>query len=1499
MKKLILLVSFTCLLLPQLMGQSNGIQTTSIEQQYEKDQLYFKLKEGSANLVNNLIDWPNYQISSIEPLFKIDAPKLRDCYVLHFNKTDLLDELLEQIQNLPSVEFCEKVPIYKTLYTPNDLTNAQWSLSTINVTQAWNITQGDSNIVIAIVDDAIRLTHEDLQANLWYNPNEIPNNGIDDDANGYIDDVNGYDVANYDNDPSPPASASNHNFTHGTHCAGIAAGSTDNNKGMASIGFNCRFMAVKTKRDNTSGTSLQQPLQGIAYAIAAKANIISMSFGGYSASATYQLLIDHGIQQGITFVAAAGNDNTIAPVYPASYNHVISVGATKLGDQKANFSNYGPTIDLMAPGQNIYSAVAGADDAYAPYSGTSMACPVVSGIAALMLSINPELPPHVIESCLKSTCDNIDAVNSSHIGQIGAGRVNAFNALNCVPGIVANFTTEYPEVCPGSVVNFIDQSTNNPTMWNWSFSGGTPSTSSAQNPAVTFPAAGNYAVTLTAANGLDTSTYVDTVYIRLPTMSFTEDTIRIYGGHSVYIKAVFTGIPPYSFIYSDGTNNDTINNVASPYYFSVTPGANTVYTPISMSDSQCVGIVSGSTAVIVDNTTPVPCNYVNGELRISENESGFVGPLLNTSNPGFGRAIANIGDLDSDGINDLAVGCPGCDGEGSVFILFLNSDGTVRSEQKITENVGGFTGTLGGAVAFGGALDTLGDLDGDGVMDLIVGSVNDFNGVVAGAGGLWILYLNTDGTVKGHDLLNPVSGNLNIPWAPQLKLGTSVACIGDLDGDGVNDIATGTQGNLDADKNGFYIIFLNSDGTAKGYQRIARNVGGFNHPISDYSMLGASIANIGDLNGDGTTDLIAGNYLAMLHIGEAYVLFMNPDGTVNHYTVLADTSWSISLNFVLYAFFSLDVAVTPDMNGDGVQDILISAPDNYLNNKGTAYLFYMDTAGHVIDYVSYGHNQGNFQGLIQNNVFGISLAFLGDLDQNGTLEIAVGQNGHANKGAVWILDLQYCCSVQADFDVESVCLLDSIEFVNTTTSGGGVEVDYWFWDFGDGDTLSGVQYPKHLYQSPGTYQVELIAGVMNGQVCFDTITKTITVGASLAPHYPNQVDLCPMETFELTSLGNLCGQAPFSYQWNTSIGLSDSTVAEPIVTGQQSTIYYVTITDALGNTGIDSIQINILNNCCLTQADFQTDATVYCYGDSVSILNTSIMNANAVHHWTFNGAVITTSNDSIPAKLSYANSGSYTISYQLQDSCGIDSLTKDIIILPPVVVGLSPVLMVCDSSSVLIGIDPLIGYQYHWSPSNLVSDSAASKVWVSPSSAQNYTLEVTDNWGCTGNETTSVIVNANTIDTSVSNTGFTLTANASNATYQWVDCNTQSLILGATGQSFSPSNNGQYAVLISQNGCTAASACQSFVINNTSTILNKKFVNIYPTPFEESLQIDFDQPYPNITVEIIDGRGKRVRFLTYHDKQNLQLYEPELTQGIYFIRIQTDDLSETFKIIKQ
>ncbi len=376
-------------------------------------------------------------------------------YVMKYSSPVDAFNLAKEMSALGEVEYAEPWFIYPTtgtqVFTPNDsLYNLQWALRVIRADSAWSVGQGDTSVVIGIVDTGLQWDHPDLAGNVWINPGEIGldgmgrdkrTNGIDDDGDGKIDDWHGWDFggADYnnvveDNDTRPTGD----NTAHGTHVAGIASGVTDNHTGVAGVGFHCRLLGVKTSADNDTRASgfayIIAGFQGIVYAAQMGAKVISCSWGGPGASQFEQDVVNYATAQGALIVAAAGNGGSSNPSYPSGYDHVISVAATDGADIRETYSNYGTTIDVCAPGGDFSGANSTILSTYYPstyagLAGTSQATPQVSGVAALVKARFPSYNAIQVGEQVRVTCDDISGANPSFINKLGRGRLNAYRAL--------------------------------------------------------------------------------------------------------------------------------------------------------------------------------------------------------------------------------------------------------------------------------------------------------------------------------------------------------------------------------------------------------------------------------------------------------------------------------------------------------------------------------------------------------------------------------------------------------------------------------------------------------------------------------------------------------------------------------------------------------------------------------------------------------------------------------------------------------------------------------------------------------------------------------------------------------------------------------------------------------------------------------------------------------------------------------------------------------------
>lgn len=324
-------------------------------------------------------------------------------------------------------------PVYKRrpVFIPNDTfyTN-QWYLPQIGMEAAWDVFRqahpdGGEPVLIGIVDTGVSLFHPDLRDHIYENPDEIAFNSLDDDGNGFVDDTNGWDFGDDDNDPNPTGSTSE--GWHGTGVAGVAAGVTNNNTGIASPLFNARILPVKASEDTDVEQFIQNGYVGIVYAVDQGADIINLSFGGAGASNTELAIIQYAVEHDVMVIASAGNDDMNTAFYPASYPGVLSVAATDRDDLKTPFSNWGVGVDLSAPGQSIYTSWN--EDDYSSVSGTSFSAPLTAGVAGLVKQHHPTWNARQICEQVRVTADLIDDKNPDYPNHLGFGRLNALRAL--------------------------------------------------------------------------------------------------------------------------------------------------------------------------------------------------------------------------------------------------------------------------------------------------------------------------------------------------------------------------------------------------------------------------------------------------------------------------------------------------------------------------------------------------------------------------------------------------------------------------------------------------------------------------------------------------------------------------------------------------------------------------------------------------------------------------------------------------------------------------------------------------------------------------------------------------------------------------------------------------------------------------------------------------------------------------------------------------------------
>lgn len=328
----------------------------------------------------------------------------------------------------------------------------------------------------------------------------------------------------------------------------------------------------------------------------------------------------------------------------------------------------------------------------------------------------------------------------------------------------------------------------------------------------------------------------------------------------------------------------------------------------------------------------------------------------------FGSAIAPAGDLDDDDETDLAVGAPGDDDggddRGAVWIVYGNADGSAKSRVKISDTEGNFAGVLNDTDRFGSSITSLGDLDGDGIGDIAAGAPNDDDGGID-RGAVWVLFLNDDGSVRAHEKISSTSGGFTGVLDDADHFGTALAAIGDLDGDGITDLAVSATGDDDGgtDHGAVWILFMDANGTVKASSKISAFFGGFGGAIVRDTSFGDAITGLGDFNSDGFPDIAVG-------------------------------------------------APLDDTGGE---------------DRGAVWMIYLNPDGTTRSYAKIAHGiSGVENGIADGDHFGSSIAAIGDLDRNGTPDLAVGADHSSGGGAVWVLFMQDASNVSSQYKLSAV-----------------------------------------------------------------------------------------------------------------------------------------------------------------------------------------------------------------------------------------------------------------------------------------------------------------------------------------------------------------------------------------------------------------------------------------------------------------------------------------------
>jgi subtilisin family serine protease len=797
----------------------------------------------------------------------LKSDKFSSVYVLEVPPGTNLREMKREYENRPEVEYAEldyKVVLFDA---PDDpLFSNQWYLNNTgqgylginrvpgdyNDTQVTKYGTVDADVdaleaferddettvpVVGIIDTGLDLDHPDLAGNVWTNPGEIPDNGIDDDHNGFVDDFYGWDfsggvdqnnMVTEDNDPTDY-------YGHGTHCAGIVAAVRGNSLGVTGITTPCQTMAIKVFPHALHSVCAK----GIIYAADIGCDVINMSWGGPYYSALLDNVLDYAISRGVLPVGSAGNSGDQDYFYPASLPQVLTVGASNSDDEVTDFSTYGEHISVVAPGEDVLSLRADTTDMYAeggasgiePYvhiveglyylaDGTSMSSPCVAGVAAYILSISPGTSGGRVREIIEQSADDIiypyggDTLYSPGWDiYSGHGRVNLNSALQLAAGRLAKIDYPYENAIVSGNVAVMGTASgdsfqsyvleygegDDPTQWTEIFSSNVPVWSDTLGIWNSYGLVGLYTLRLTVGDHNSDLVYVVADNDVLVEITSPGDGDTIYGLTEIYGYSV---IPDFSHYFLE-------------YGYGESPS---VWAPIDTSTKMVAGDLLGEFMFAYAEEMTISLRvrveaeggetYANTVVLLVK---GVASSMLSVELVNRGCISPAMGDVDGDGFDEIVVGVGGTypeDRTGGVEVFdhqLQREPGWPRDTDKNMMSP-----------------PALADLDGDGIDDIVICSKEV--GVHA------YLSNSPDWTASAYT----EGGDKSLP----------VPVIADLEDDG-----------------SLEVLMFNAEGTVYAWRHDGQSVitdsnGVFAHAMNTISNLPALA--VADLDRDGENEVIAG-----------------------------------------------------------------------------------------------------------------------------------------------------------------------------------------------------------------------------------------------------------------------------------------------------------------------------------------------------------------------------------------------------------------------------------------------------------------------------------------------------------------------------------------------------------------------------------------------------------------------------------------------------------------
>ena len=925
-----------------------------------------------------------FKVEKQEKLFKefnqtaLKLDKLSSVYVLEVPAGTDLDQMKVEYESRPEVEYVEIDYKLELFAPPNDpLFPYQWSLNNtgqgylginripgdyndtqvikygtvdadIDALEAWERNDETTIPLVGIIDTGLDLDHEDLADHIWTNPAEIPNNGIDDDHNGFVDDFYGWDFSGNETDTVIEDNDPTDYFGHGTHCAGIVGAVRNNGIGVSGINTPCKIMAIKF----FPNAFFSLGAKSIIYAADMGCDVINMSWGSPYPSKVIEDALDYAINKGVLPIAASGNSGAEDNFYPASLPQVFTVGASNSDDQVTYFSTYGNHIEVVAPGEDILSLRADNTDMYAeggasgrePFvhivndhyylaDGTSMASPCAVGVAAYILSASPGISNERVKEIIEQSADDIiypyggDSLYSPGKDiYSGYGRVNLNSALQLLSGRLAKIDYPYENALVSGNVAIIGTASgdsfqnyvleygegHSPQYWTQIATSNVPVSKDTLGIWSSIGLTGLYTIRLTVGNQNQTVVHVTAnngVYVKI-TSPGDGDTIA--GNIQIYGYTIVPDFSHYTLQYGEGE---------SPIYW------HTITTSTRMVAEDILGswLVSffeesqyALRLMVETNSGQVYADTVVVMVKSIASNSWSM-------NLPRGSSVSSaVGNVDGDEYDEVVFGVGGSTYSGQVGGIWVLSHEGVREPGWPKDTLENMRSS-----------PALGDLDKDGIDDIVIcseqagvraylSSSADWVGYAwTGGNQFWslatpiiadlendgfleVLTVNDDGTVYAwrHDGQSVIPDSNGVFAHTDIgggSFGFPGLAVADLDRDGEKEVIVGSSTYIGEELHGGLYIF-----DMEGHQLL----GPENYPYRFDHITGIAIANI-----DETEDLEVIVFGADSNYASLFAFKKDGTQRANFPIILEDLEAE--------SWYGNHPAIG-DLDGDGILEIVIT-----------------------------------------------------------------------------------------------------------------------------------------------------------------------------------------------------------------------------------------------------------------------------------------------------------------------------------------------------------------------------------------------------------------------------------------------------------------------------------------------------------------------------------------------------------------------------------------------